>query len=290
MMQSLSGTGSIGDVLKNIVTVAVEAVKQLPNAPLTEQVTLATELNVFFTIEKLVTYSEILRPKVCEEGSSISPLWSPSVPCPAGLLLIQVETGEVMVVGGVYDIFKGSVKCEQRTSLQECQTTSCDSTSAPKELHTPQWSSSFGHPPRTFTGLGEHPELSKVMGKPMPMHTWKVGSFTRPFFDPANISTETGAAISTLLRGNARFMQGDRRARHMGDASGGKPLDPFASAQLKEEIRMERRGKMGGRRGTYTGDNARHFMQISRCLPLPLPASAGAAVCTQGLLCCTDLA
>ena len=111
MMQSLSGTGSIGDVLKNIVTVAVEAVKQLPNAPLSEQVTLATELNVFFTIEKLITYSEIMRLKVeARKGAAHCSTGAPPIQCPLGPLA-QVESGEVMVVGGVYDIFKGSVKC-----------------------------------------------------------------------------------------------------------------------------------------------------------------------------------
>ena len=84
MMALLSGNaGSIGDVLKNIVLVAAEAVRQLPDGSLAEQVVLATKLNVFSTMEKIIKYSEIVR----------APL----------------ITGEVQVHGGVYDIFTGQV-------------------------------------------------------------------------------------------------------------------------------------------------------------------------------------
>ncbi|KAL1503980.1 hypothetical protein AB1Y20_010396 [Prymnesium parvum] len=56
--------GSIGNVLKDIVHAAVMAVKQLPQATESEQVALAAEMNVFSTIEKLLTYSDIVRNEV----------------------------------------------------------------------------------------------------------------------------------------------------------------------------------------------------------------------------------
>jgi len=84
MMDSLKGVaGSIGDVLANIVLVCAEAVRMLPNATVTDQVILATKLNVFSTMEKVIRFSDIVKNPVI--------------------------TGEVAVVGGVYDIFTGEV-------------------------------------------------------------------------------------------------------------------------------------------------------------------------------------
>ena len=78
-----SASGSIGNVLQNIVANAVEAVRMMPRATLAEQVSKATELNVFSTMAKVMEYSDIVRQ--------------------------LVRTGEVQVHGSVYDIFTGQV-------------------------------------------------------------------------------------------------------------------------------------------------------------------------------------
>jgi carbonic anhydrase len=76
--------GSIGDVLANIVLVAAETIRMMPNASLGEKIVLATKLNVFSTIEKIIRFSDIVR--------------KPAI------------IGEVKVHGGVYDIFTGKVE------------------------------------------------------------------------------------------------------------------------------------------------------------------------------------
>jgi len=85
MMASLSTLdgGSIGNVIHNIVLDAAEAVQQLPRGTLAEQVTLATKLNVFSTIEKVIKNSPVVKELVTK--------------------------GEVQVHGSVYDIFTGQV-------------------------------------------------------------------------------------------------------------------------------------------------------------------------------------
>jgi carbonic anhydrase len=76
--------GSIGKVLDDIIDCAKEAITILPEAPLEEQVTLATKLNVFATMRKLIDYSPIVKEKVV--------------------------TGDLQLIGCVYDIFTGEVE------------------------------------------------------------------------------------------------------------------------------------------------------------------------------------
>ena len=85
IIASLEGSsGSIGNVLQNIVRNAAEAIRQLPNGTMKEQAELAIEINVFSTIEKLIQNSEVLR-----KG---------------------VASGDLMVHGTVYNISSGAVK------------------------------------------------------------------------------------------------------------------------------------------------------------------------------------
>ena len=85
MIASLEGSsGSIGNVLQNIVRNAAEAIRQLPDGTMKEQAELAIEINVFSTIEKLIQNSEVLR-----KG---------------------VASGDLMVHGTVYNISSGAVK------------------------------------------------------------------------------------------------------------------------------------------------------------------------------------
>ena len=85
IIASLEGSsGSIGNVLQNIVRNAAESIRQLPNGTMKEQAELAIEINVFSTIEKLIQNSEVLR-----KG---------------------VASGDLMVHGTVYNISSGAVK------------------------------------------------------------------------------------------------------------------------------------------------------------------------------------
>ena len=85
MIASLEGSsGSIGNVLQNIVRNAAEAIRQLPDGTMKEQAELAIEINVFSTIEKLIQNSEVLR-----KG---------------------VASGDLMVHGTVYNISSGALK------------------------------------------------------------------------------------------------------------------------------------------------------------------------------------
>jgi len=85
MIASLEGTsGSIGNVLQNIVRNAAEAIRQLPKGDMKELMDLAIEINVFSTIEKLIQNSEVLR-----KG---------------------VASGDLLVHGTVYNISSGAVK------------------------------------------------------------------------------------------------------------------------------------------------------------------------------------
>jgi len=76
--------GSIGKVLDDIVECAKEAVALLPDGTLAEQVTLATKLNVFATMKKLLTFSDIVRD--------------------------AATSGDLQLDGGVYDIFNGEME------------------------------------------------------------------------------------------------------------------------------------------------------------------------------------
>ena len=73
--------GSIGSVIANIAEQAKQAVMSMPSATLHEQVTLATKLNVFATIEKMVQNSP--------------------------LILEGVKRNEIELHGAIYDIFTG---------------------------------------------------------------------------------------------------------------------------------------------------------------------------------------
>jgi hypothetical protein len=73
--------GSIGSVIANIAEQAKQAVMSMPTATLQEQVTLATKLNVFATIEKMVQNSP--------------------------LILDGVKRNEIELHGAIYDIFTG---------------------------------------------------------------------------------------------------------------------------------------------------------------------------------------
>lgn len=76
--------GSIGKVVDDIIDAAREAIKQEPNAPLAEQVALATEINVISTIKKLIEASPIIK--------------------------AAAANGELQIDGAVYDIFTGEVQ------------------------------------------------------------------------------------------------------------------------------------------------------------------------------------
>jgi carbonic anhydrase len=85
MIASLEGTsGSIGNVLQNIVRNAAEAIRQLPKGDMKELMDLTIEINVFSTIEKLIQNSEVMR-----KG---------------------VASGDLLVHGTVYNISSGAVK------------------------------------------------------------------------------------------------------------------------------------------------------------------------------------
>eukprot|EP00403_Amphidinium_massartii_P040330 CAMPEP_0178451802 /NCGR_PEP_ID=MMETSP0689_2-20121128/43889_1 /TAXON_ID=160604 /ORGANISM="Amphidinium massartii, Strain CS-259" /LENGTH=721 /DNA_ID=CAMNT_0020077433 /DNA_START=76 /DNA_END=2237 /DNA_ORIENTATION=+ len=86
--------GSIGNVLANIADAAAEAVQQLPHATVSEQVNLATKLNVFDTVRRLIAYSDIVK-----RG---------------------VATMDLQVHGAIYDIFSGKVEwLGQHPKLEE---------------------------------------------------------------------------------------------------------------------------------------------------------------------------
>merc|ERR1712100_498365 len=74
---------SIGQVLDNIMRSAVSAVQQLPDASEAEQIKLATKLNVYNTMEKLITSSPTVK---------------------KGIL-----AGQLQVHGAIYDLFTGEV-------------------------------------------------------------------------------------------------------------------------------------------------------------------------------------
>lgn len=76
-------TGSIRNVLEDLHSEAHSAVKLMPEAKLAEQVDLATKLNVFATIEKILKFSKIIR-----DG---------------------VLTMDLQIHGAVYDINSGEV-------------------------------------------------------------------------------------------------------------------------------------------------------------------------------------
>jgi len=75
--------GSIGDVLANIHDAAAEAVAEMPDATLKEQVVEATRKNVFAAVKRIILNSEIIQQ--------------------------QVLNMDVQVHGAVYDIFSGKV-------------------------------------------------------------------------------------------------------------------------------------------------------------------------------------
>lgn len=158
--------GSIGDVLRDIVDVAAQAVEQLPEATLAEQVTLATELNVHYTMEKVIKFSPIIR-----DG---------------------VVAGDVKLYGGVYDIFSGSVI----------------------------W-------------LGQHTELERIIGHPMPVHTWKMDPYKRAQKITDFGSSDAAKAITTLVEGNKRFVDNTPKQStySLGAAAGASDIaetDPVA--------------------------------------------------------------
>lgn len=76
--------GSIGKVLEDMHEVAAETVAQEPNSALKQQVDLATQKNVFSTMEKIIRNSEMVT-----EG---------------------IKNGEILVHGAVYDILSGKVE------------------------------------------------------------------------------------------------------------------------------------------------------------------------------------
>jgi len=86
--------GSIGDVLATIVDAAHEAVEQLPDATLAEQVVLATKLNVFNAVKRLISFSDLVKDGVAKM--------------------------DVQIHGAMYDIFSGKVEfLGQHPELQE---------------------------------------------------------------------------------------------------------------------------------------------------------------------------
>mmetsp|Transcript_15571 Transcript_15571/g.35718 ORF Transcript_15571/g.35718 Transcript_15571/m.35718 type:complete len:759 (+) Transcript_15571:58-2334(+) len=86
--------GSIGDVLATIVDAAHEAVEQLPDATLAEQVTLATKLNVFNAVKRLISFSDLVKDAVVRM--------------------------DVQIHGAFYDIFSGKVEfLGQHPELQQ---------------------------------------------------------------------------------------------------------------------------------------------------------------------------
>jgi len=76
--------GSIGELLADLVEAAQKAVNRLPNASLSDQVALATKLNVHTAMERLIRQSDIIRE--------------------------SVVAMEVQVQGAVYDIVTGEVE------------------------------------------------------------------------------------------------------------------------------------------------------------------------------------
>jgi len=156
--------GSIGEVLSNIQDCAVEAVSKLPNGTLLEQVKLATELNVFATMEKLIKFSPLIK-KACQNE-------------------------DVQVHGAVYDIFTGAV----------------------------EW-------------LGQHPELEKIVEKPLPVHKWRLGAYTRPPFSVCSKGAEH--ALARLRDGNNRFVNSNLRTSLPGTMQ-----NPYAMVISGAELRV----------------------------------------------------
>eukprot|EP00929_Paragymnodinium_shiwhaense_P013089 TRINITY_DN120949_c0_g1_i1.p1 TRINITY_DN120949_c0_g1~~TRINITY_DN120949_c0_g1_i1.p1 ORF type:complete len:799 (+),score=220.48 TRINITY_DN120949_c0_g1_i1:59-2398(+) len=76
--------GSIGNVLENIDRESKEAVSRMPEADFSSQLQLATKLNVFASIEKMIQNSSVIR-----DG---------------------VENLEIQIHGGVYDLGTGTVE------------------------------------------------------------------------------------------------------------------------------------------------------------------------------------
>jgi len=76
--------GCIGDVLATILDAAHEAVMKLPDASLDEQVILATKLNVFNAVKRLITFSDLVKDAVAKL--------------------------DVQIHGAMYDIFTGKVE------------------------------------------------------------------------------------------------------------------------------------------------------------------------------------
>jgi len=82
--KSADQSTSIGKVLRNIMDSAVEAVRRLPEGSVSEQVKLATRLNVFATMQKVMTHSSIIK---------------------AGVVSMDLQ-----VHGAVYDLFTGKIE------------------------------------------------------------------------------------------------------------------------------------------------------------------------------------
>jgi len=90
----LHGAGSMGRLLEDLLEPATEAVLKLPGASLQEQVELATRLNIFTAIKRMITHSAIVRSRV--------------------------QSMEIQLHGAVYDIFTGDVSwLGQHPDLEE---------------------------------------------------------------------------------------------------------------------------------------------------------------------------
>jgi len=55
--------------------------------------------------------------------------------------------------------------------------------------------------------LGQHPEVERIIARPLPVHNWKVGSYMRPAFELTK--SMAAAEITSLLDGNKRFVKGN---------------------------------------------------------------------------------
>lgn len=157
---------NIGKVLGEVMPSASKAVKLLPDASISEQVKLATKLNVFDTMQKMIASSDVIH-----EG---------------------VQEMSLRVDGAVYDLFTGTI----------------------------EW-------------LGQHPDLEKIVGHPMPLHKWKVSPYVVAQGRKAcrGVATE---ALDCLREGNARFVRGAMLRRPAQELGG----EPFAILLGGGEVRM----------------------------------------------------
>lgn len=57
--------------------------------------------------------------------------------------------------------------------------------------------------------LGQHPELDKIVGRPLAIHRWKTSPYISPPVNGANPgrSPEARAIIAELMQGNGRFLE-----------------------------------------------------------------------------------